>query len=108
MNHENLLGILLLVEEEEEEDFLEVLQAAEAHRNEVQQLFLNRPSEGCFKILICNYLIDNDTKFQEYLRLTPYLFNEVHTTIKNDITRKINNRHLKPITSEEKLCLILR
>lgn len=72
------------------------------------KLFQRRREEGAYQVLVLRHLVDNDTKFKEYFRLTPYLFDEVLKIIKNDITSTPSKKYPIPISPEEKLCLTLR
>lgn len=97
---------LLLLDDDDEEDTLIMMKTNK--QKKVHNMFQNRVREGAFNNLIKRHLIDDDTKFREYFRLTPHLFNYVLTFIRNDITPKVSNRHNKPISPEEKLCITLR
>lgn len=90
-----------LLEDEFEEDVIK-------KRNGTRQLFKKRRTEGAFQLLICQHLIDDDTKFREYFRLTPNLFDYVLQHIKDDIMYLVLNRKQEPITPKEKLCITLR
>lgn len=59
-------------------------------------------------ILIDRYLLDDDTKFTEYFRLSPYLFNFVLAQIKDDLELLPMSSNKNPIKPNEKLCLTLR
>lgn len=103
---EDFLKYLLLEEEfadEEDELLLELLK-----NEEPDNIFKTRKSEGAYEVLIKRHLSKNKAKFREYFRLTPALFNEVLNYIRNDIETKPCNRHIKPITPEEKLSITLR
>lgn len=99
-------AIALLLDDEADEDvlFLSYLVANECRH----PLFLKRDEEGCFKVLILRHLIDSETKFREYFRVTPQLFNDILDCIKNDITTPECNRVQRPISPMQKLCLTLR
>lgn len=64
--------------------------------------------EGTCNILIKRHLVDHDTKFQQYFRLTPYLFDRVLTFVKNDLIKCKTNANRRPISPEEQLCIGLR
>lgn len=79
-----------------------------SNNSKQSEMFKKRDTEGAYEILICRHLHHNETKFREYFRLTPVLFDYVLNYIKDDITSKPYNRYKKPITPEQKLCLFLR
>lgn len=92
---------------EEDEEERQLLDQRKKHR-QIHDMFRNRVQEGAFNILVRRHLIDNDTKFKEYFRLSPHLFNHVLNFVKKDLTLKTCNRHGNPISPEEKLCITLR
>lgn len=71
-------------------------------------MYIERSREGCFNILVERHLIDNETRFRAYFRVSFELFNYILNFIKDDIKRRPSNRVKKPITPEEKLSLTLR
>ena len=75
---------------------------------EPDDIFKTRKTEGAFVLLIDRHLSNNEVKFREYFRLTPALFDEVLNYIRNDIETKPCNRHIEPITPEDKLSIKLR
>lgn len=77
-------------------------------REKMLQMYRKRQQEGCYNILYWNHLVDDDTKFRQYFRLSPYLFNYVLSHIENDITKPFTNFVAKPISPREKLCMALR
>lgn len=77
-------------------------------RAQIEEIYRSQRTEGCFKILIERHLIDNDTRFQAYFRLTPYLFDRVLSIVKVDLEKKSTNANPLPLTPEQKLCLTLR
>lgn len=107
MSQSELLSYLFLEEIEEEELLLENL--IEEQRNATEHpLFLSRPEEGFFSILINRHLIHDDKKFRDFFRLNVDQFNYILDLIKNDITTDSSNRHPYPITAAEKLAVTLR
>lgn len=105
-DHTNLLLLWLLQDEEEEE--YELLCLERKKPKKAHEMFAARNEEGAFNILICRHLLEDDTKFKEYFRLTPYMFNYVLQFIKDDLTKTSNNKHQNPISPEQQLCLTLR
>lgn len=77
-------------------------------RKRRHHLFVNRNVEGAYVVLINRHLIDNDTKFKEYFRLTPHLFQKLLNAITNDLQREPSIRYPEPIPPKLKLCLLLR
>lgn len=95
-------------EEEFEEDLVLILLAAQLKKKKRSAMFTRRPLEGTHTILIDRYLMDDDTKFQQYFRLTPHLFVNVLGAIKDDLERMPTSWVQRPITPAEKLCITLR
>lgn len=77
-------------------------------RRSPDQMYKRRVVEGAFDVLIDRYLMDDETKFHEYFRLTPYLFSKVLEGIKDDISGIRTNWNQNPISPQQKLCLTLR
>lgn len=106
-----LLASYLLLDSEEsdaEEDEIIVMMLSKKKRKRRHSLFVNREEEGAFSILIRNHLMDSDSKFKEYFRLTPYLFNKVLDVIKGELTTQKSIRYPEPISPRLKLCLTVR
>lgn len=103
MDENNMLLALLLTEEDEDDDYLNLILESNS-----SDLFLKRNQEGTYEMLVLRHLVDNDTKFREFFRLTPHLFNEVLNNIKDDIKSTPSKRYPIPISPQEKLCLTLR
>lgn len=89
---------------DEDEDMLFLKQTRKRRHN----LFVMRDEEGAFNILINRHLKDNDTKFKEYFRMTPHLFNEVLLEIEGDLKKNPSIRYKNPISPKLKLCLAVR
>lgn len=75
------------------------------NKRETCEIYKRRTEEGAFNILFNRHLVENDTKFRAYLRLTPHLFHYVLTFIQDDIRGTDCNRHRIQITPEQKLKL---
>lgn len=82
--------------------------SAAKRRRQIAPMFANRKQEGALEILIHRHLIDDDTKFKEYFRLSPHLFKYVLNAIKNDIHSVPNNTHPEPVSPDHKLYITLR
>ncbi|KAJ8871088.1 hypothetical protein PR048_027392 [Dryococelus australis] len=72
------------------------------------EIFRLRDEKGCFNELILRHLIDNETKFKEYFRVSTEIFDTILSFITEDITKSQYNRVKRPISPEQKLCLTLR
>lgn len=110
MFSQNIQVISLLNEEDCDE--LKTLQMLyqlknKRKRSTTHQMYKKRAEEGAYNILILKHLIDSDTLFKEYFRLTPMLFNTVLSFIKIDL-ELVPVRHFQTISPEEQLCITLR
>ncbi|XP_050313123.1 uncharacterized protein LOC126748138 [Anthonomus grandis grandis] len=104
---ELVMAAQLLMEEEADDDIL-VLSLLHKRRRKVHNMFVQRRKEGCFSRLIMRHLIDDETKFTEYFRLTRYQFNELFNLVSADIKKSPTKFVRRPITAKEKLALVLR
>ncbi|XP_018906872.2 uncharacterized protein [Bemisia tabaci] len=106
MNRNRLLLGSLLLEEIEQEELVQFsyIQNLFGKRPE-KELFRRRRREGAFTTLIKRHLMDNDTLFKEFFRLTREEFEEVFKTVGPSLERPGNNRRVLPITGREKLCI---
>ncbi|KAB0803040.1 hypothetical protein PPYR_00010 [Photinus pyralis] len=95
-----------LYDEEEEEDLL--LMSLCKKNEKTKNMFLSRETEGCFQLLITRHLMDDDTKFQEYFRLTKHEFFGVHDIVSENLRTVPSSFVRRPISSCEKLALTLR
>lgn len=75
-------------------------------RSKTNDIFEHRLQEGSYEILVNRHLMDNDTLFMNYFRLSPYLFQKILEIIRNDIENI--GRKKSRITAEQKLCVALR
>nr|XP_015837965.1 PREDICTED: uncharacterized protein LOC107398439 isoform X2 [Tribolium castaneum] len=105
MNNIVLAAIALIEEEEEEEVLLTTICKPRCQTNKI---FLNRISEGCFNTLIQRHLMDDDTKFKEYFRLTKSQFFSILSYISEDITTMPSTFVKYPISPCQKLAITLR
>ncbi|CAI6370710.1 unnamed protein product [Macrosiphum euphorbiae] len=99
------LALYNLIEDDADE---ELLLLSLYFIEESDDIYNERKREGCFNNLIQRRLIDNESKFKAYFRVSFELFNNILNYMKEDIRRPPNNRIKKPITPEEKLCVTLR
>ena len=72
------------------------------------KLYKQRLEEGAHNILIDRHLMDDDTKFKEYFRVTPFLFGQILDDIQNDIEGTTTTWVRNPISARVKLCITLR
>lgn len=93
------------IEDEADE---ELLLLVHLFREESDRIYSERNMEGCFNNLIQRHLIDNETRFRAYFRVSFELFNYILNFIREDIIRPSCNRVKKPISPEEKLSVTLR
>lgn len=77
-------------------------------RKSPHKLYRHRAVEGVFNVLVDRHLIDDDTKFREYFRLSPFLFAKVLDVVKEDLEGIPTNWIPKPISAHHKLCITLR
>lgn len=104
---ELMITAQLLMEEAEDEDIL-LLSLIPKKRRKVHNMFVQRKNEGCFSTLITRHLIDDETKFKEYFRLTRCQFNEILHLVSAEIEKAPSKCVKRPITAREKLALTLR
>ncbi|XP_063219239.1 uncharacterized protein LOC134531043 [Bacillus rossius redtenbacheri] len=93
----------VLLEEDADDDLL-----LSCFLEDDSDIFRRREDEGCYSVLILRHLIDNETKFREYFRVSTEIFDTILGFVKEDITRLQCNRVKRPISAEQKLCLTLR
>lgn len=98
-----------MAQQEYEEDVLLLclLKARKKTKNH-HLMYKQRPREGAHNILIDRYLMDDDTKFKEYFRLSRHLFESVLEIIKSDLEGIPTTWNREPITSRQKFCITLR
>lgn len=89
--------------------FLEAEESSEEETRKSEcELFKNRRKEGAYEVLVCRHLFNNESKFREYFRLTPILFDYILNNIQEDITLNPTNRIPHPLSPKQKLCVFLR
>lgn len=77
-------------------------------RNTPHAMYKQRNAEGAYNVLVERHLLDDDTKFQRYFRLTPHLFHRVLSKIEPELKKEPTTWVQKPITARQKLCITLR
>lgn len=77
-------------------------------RENTHEMYKRRSKEGAFQLLYSTHLLDDDTKFQQWLRVPPQLFASILKAIGPDITSVGTNFLKNPISPTQKLCLTLR
>lgn len=96
---------------DDDDELFTLLLKASQLRSQRKSIFEKRKDEGSFEILVQRHLMDNDSMFVSYYRLSPYLFHNVLDLIRSDIER-INKPFVGPkkyrISAEEKLGIALR
>ena len=85
-----------------------ILSSGGGKRNSPHQLYRQRSEEGALNVLIERHLMDDDTKFREYFRVTPFLFFKLLDEIKPDLETTATTWIRNPITPKQKLCVTLR
>ncbi|KAL5245938.1 hypothetical protein ACI65C_013346 [Semiaphis heraclei] len=101
----DVMSIYNLLEDEADD---ELLLLVHLFREESDAMYSERNREGCYNNLIQRRLIDNETRFRAYFRVSFELFNYILNYIREDIKRPPCNRVKKPISPEEKLSVTLR
>lgn len=98
--------ILLEIESDDEDEVL--LSCILKKRKSTHLSILRRETEGVYNTFIRKYCFSNPQLFKKYFRLSLDVFNDVLNVIRVDIESVACNRHINPISAEEKLCLTLR
>nr|XP_042905125.1 uncharacterized protein LOC122270717 [Parasteatoda tepidariorum] len=104
MDHAEKQIMTLLIQEEEEEARIRLF----FQNKEEDEIFVNRPTEGTFAVLIQRHLMFNDEKFRQYFRFSIELLQELFNLIEGSISYRVCNRRQQPVSKKEKLCLTLR
>lgn len=101
--------IFAMFDEIEQEEFLQCpLMSSIFGNRPANRGFLLRQREGAFTNLITRHLMDDDTLFKEYFRVTPAEFQFIHSAVEQKLEVQAYNRHVTPISSKERLCITLR
>lgn len=101
----DVMSVYNLLEDEADD---ELLLLVHLFREESDAMYSERNREGCYNNLIQRRLIDNETRFRAYFRVSFELFNYILNYIREDIKRPPCNRVKKPISPEEELSVTLR
>ncbi|KAG5873527.1 hypothetical protein JTB14_037697 [Gonioctena quinquepunctata] len=88
MDSNKLVAFLLLDKKEEEELTMATVKVS---NKPVDKLFLGRDTEGAFNITVQRFF-GNETKFNEYFRISTDLFEFVLSFVKDDISKKPTNK----------------
>lgn len=98
-----------MAQQQFEEDVLLLLLLKERKkRKAVHAMYKQRSREGALNILIDRYLMDDDTKFREYFRLSRHLFESVLEIIENDLKGIPTTWIREPMTPRLKFCITMR
>jgi hypothetical protein len=100
-----LVALMLLDEIEDDYDILPLLVRTHEDRNVI---YKNRQTEGCYDILIRRHLLDNETKFKRFFRVSRDQFFYLVNLIESDFKINPSNRDPRPLTAEMKLAVTLR
>lgn len=77
-------------------------------KRNLKRQIVRRDKEGAYKIFVERYLLDSESQFREYFRLSPSEFDYVLSEVNADLQPQQSNYIMKPISSREKLCITLR
>lgn len=95
---------------DDDDEFSLLVFCAELMRSETKEMLKLRNKEGFYEILVERYLMDDETLFVTYFRLSRNLFHKIVNLIKDDIY--IPNPYGGPkknrISAEHKLSIVLR
>jgi hypothetical protein len=103
----NFKKLLLLIDDDEEDDLLALLVNKRPY-SKVSKLFACRKTEGAFHLTVERRLFGNEKQFRGFFRLSTDLFGNVLQHITKDIVKTPYQRHMHPISPEEKLSIALR
>lgn len=84
------------------------LLASKKKRRSPHRMYRRREEEGALSVLVDRHIMDDDTKFKEYFRLTPFLFSELLNVLEPDLQGIPTTWIRKPMTPRHKLCITLR
>lgn len=91
-----------------EYDLIIVALLLKKQRKSPHKIYKTRQVEGVQNILIDRHLMDDDTKFKEYFRLSPFLFRKILDDIQKDIEGIASTWIPNPISAYQKFCITLR
>lgn len=77
-------------------------------RRSPHNMYRHRAVEGAYSVLVDKHLLDDDTKFREYFRVSPLLFSKLLNDLKTDLDGIPTTWIRNPISAHHKLCMTLR
>lgn len=77
-------------------------------KRNINRHIVRRDMEGAYNIFVERYLMDSESQFREYFRLSPSEFDYVLSEVNEDLQPQLSNYITKPISSREKLSITLR
>lgn len=77
-------------------------------KRKISEIFARRLQEGVYTILIEKYLMNSESAFRQYFRLSRSEFDYVLSHIKRDLEPQKTNFNQNPISARQKLCITLR
>lgn len=98
----------VLREYEDELRLVAILLFGKNKKKSAHQMYKDRQLEGAHCVLIDRHLIDDETQFRNYFRLSPCLYSRILATIEQDLDGIRTNFIPKPINAQQKLCITLR
>lgn len=95
---------------DDEDEFLLLILSTQIQRSEIRDILKKRNEEGFFNILVERYLMDDETLFVMYFRLSRNLFQRVADLIRNDISNShpLGGSKRTRLSTEHKLSIALR
>lgn len=85
-----------------------ILLSLKNKRRSPHKLYRQRSVEGAYNVLVDRHLLDDDTKFREYFRVSPVLFSKLLEDLKEDLEGIPTSWIRNPISAHNKLCMTLR
>ncbi|VVC46287.1 Hypothetical protein CINCED_3A002895 [Cinara cedri] len=107
VNNNYILLTKLLAEDDEDDIYFANFVSKKI--KSTNEMFKYRDSEGCYEILIIRHLKNDDIKFHAFFRSKNHQqFYFLLSLVENELILQSYNRVKIPITSTEKLAVILR
>lgn len=93
-----------------EHDFVALIGvlSSQQKRKSPHELYRQRNLEGAMNVLIDRHLIDDETMFKQYFRMTPFLFSKILDGLNGDLETTSTTWVPQPISPRIKLCVTLR
>lgn len=85
-----------------------ILSLVKKKKNSPHKIYRQRDVEGSMNVLVDRHLMDDETKFKEYFRVTPLLFSTILDAVKDDLEGISTNWVPNPISARVKLCMPLQ